>query len=211
MPNLRRALRNEYVQSAIFLAIILGSIIAFWFGLRAYSRTEYPLLAVASGSMVPTLKEGDLIVVQGGLEACEIKVGYYGSESEGDVIVFHTSLPGEGSLPGARGELIVHRAVEKFEEDGEWFFRTQGDYKGPNARAPDPWEVPDGYVVGKVVWSVPYLGRIPLFVHTRQGMLVIVILIVILVLLEFIIPSVREKKKPEPHEEETGILGIGSI
>lgn len=198
MSKLKAALKNENVKSLIILATFLGGIVAFWFGLRTYLRTEYPLLAVASGSMVPTLNVGDLIVVQGGLNPEDI-VAAYGT---GDIIVFHS--------PRDHEELIVHRAVDKFENEGVWYFKTKGDH---NSNV-DPWPkggVPEDDVVGKVVWSIPYLGHIPLFIRTPTGMLVIVILIIVLILLEFVIPSAKEEKGPEQPKEETGILHISLL
>ncbi len=183
--NLRQALKNEYVRSAIFLAVILVAIAGFWFGLRAYLRTEYPLLAVASGSMVPALNVGDLIVVQGGLAVEDIVANYV----TGDVIVFYR--------PNGATDLIVHRAVEvDVDQNNVTFLKTKGDHN-PST---DYWRVYESDVVGKVVGVVPYLGNIPLFVHKPEGMMIIVILIVGLILIEFIIPISR--KKPEPVQAE---------
>lgn len=195
MPKVEGILKNEYVKSLIFLAIILGSIVVFWFGFRTYLRTDYPLLAVASGSMIPTLNIGDLIVVQGTLNVTDI-VAEYGT---GDIIVFHK--------PGNPDELIVHRAVEKHQNNDLLYLETKGD----NNNSPDPWRIYNSDLVGKVVGSIPYLGHIPLFVHTTTGMMIIIILIVILLLVEFAIPIVREKKEPEQPEEETEVLDIGSL
>lgn len=191
MPKLRAALKNEYVKSLILLAVILVVIVALWFGLRTYMRTEYPLLAVASGSMVPTLNVGDLIVVQGGLTVSDINATY----GTGDIIVFHK--------PSNPDELIVHRAVEE-EAQG---LTTKGDHN-PTV---DPWTVYDSDLVGKVVWVVPYVGRIPLFVHTPTGLTVIVILIVILILLEFVLPLAKEKDELPQREDEPSVLDIDSL
>lgn len=198
MSKLKNLLKNEYVKTLIFLTIILAAIVAFWFGIRAYLRTDYPLLAVASGSMIPTLNVGDLIIVQGGLNVSDINAAY----ETGDIIVFHK--------PYGPDELIVHRAVEKHLNDGTWYLRTKGDNPQTNT-SPDPWQVYDNHLVGKVVFIIPYLGNIPLFVHTPTGMAIIVILIAILILLEFVIPSARGKKESEQSEEETDVLDVGSL
>ncbi len=186
MQSLRAALKNEYVKSLILMIIVLLSIVGFWLGLRAYLRTEYPLLAVASGSMIPTLNVGDLIIVQGGLNVSDIVA----ENGTGDIVVFHQ--------PTRPSELIVHRAVEKLQDADGWYLKTKGDYN----HSPDNWKVYDDDLVGKVVSSIPYIGNIPLFVHTTTGMTIIVILIVILILLEFVLPFVKERKEPEPREED---------
>jgi signal peptidase len=195
LPELRNLWKNEYVRSLIFLGVVLGGIAAFWVGLRLGLRTDHPLLAVASPSMVPTLQVGDMIVVQGGFAGCDINVGRYLSASPGDVIVFHTHLPGGPNLrPWTTGdELIVHRAVEKNQVGDKWSFKTWGDNNGQM----DSWDVPEEYIVGKVVGVVPYVGGIPLYIRTPTGIAVIVGLIVILIVIEIVIPLVREKARPE--------------
>jgi len=195
VSKLKAALKNEYVKSLVILAIILVGIVAFWFGIRTYLRTDSPLLAVASGSMIPTLNVGDLIVVQGGFNVSNINAAY----GTGDIIVFHK--------PYDPDELIVHRAVEMHTSVNTTYLKTKGD----NNNGVDPWEITDNDLVGKVVWTIPYLGNVPLFVRTPTGMMIIIVLIVILVLLEFIIPLAEEKKKADQHEEEADVLDAGSL
>jgi signal peptidase I len=164
---------------------MIGSVFAFWYGLKAVLKNEYPLLAVASGSMEPTLNVGDLIVVQGGLEAPynEIDVGY----TNGTIIVF------QGDPIGKAGELIVHRAVKKEYNDGVWYFTTHGDNnpKGSHERFSQE------YLVGKVVGYIPLIGHIPLFVREPYGMIIILLLMLILIFAEFL-PI--WKRKPQPSE-----------
>ena len=184
MGKLKRIFSNEYMKSIIFLAIVLGAIAVFWFGIKMYLRTEYPLLAVASGSMVPTLQVGDLIVVQGGLEVEDLTA----ASETGDIIVFRK--------PGNPDELIVHRAVEVRSAGDDLSVVTRGDHNS----GVDPWQIYDSHLVGKVVSSIPLVGHIPLFVHSTQGMVLIVVLIGVLIVLEFIIPSKKSKTEPEPAE-----------
>lgn len=184
MGTLKRIFSNEYMKSIIFLAIVLGAIAVFWFGIKMYLRTEYPLLAVASGSMVPTLQVGDLIVVQGGLEVEDLTA----ASETGDIIVFRK--------PGNPDELIVHRAVEVRSAGDDLYAMTRGDHNS----GVDPWQIYDSHLVGKVVSSIPIVGHIPLFVHSTQGMVLIVVLIGVLIVLEFIIPSKKSKTEPEPAE-----------
>lgn len=194
----KELLKNDWVKTGIMLAIVLIAFFSFWFGVRYASATEYPLLAVASGSMVPTLNIGDLIIVHGVSNFSAI----YAHPVNGDIIVFHTYVPGGPNLKGGEDELIVHRAINgTLKNDGHWYFNTEGDHNG----VPDPWDtrsyangngVPDYYIVGKVVGTVPWIGSIPLFIRTPEGLVTVIVLIIIVVLAEFIFSSVREKKKP---------------
>ena len=178
--KLAEILRNDYVQIAILVVIVVVSAVAFWFGLRTALKTGYPLLAVASGSMRPTLQVGDLIVVQG-VNAGDIKAAPKDAPEPGDIIVFHK--------PTNPRELIVHRAVEKFLEDGTWYFKTWGD----NNIGPDNWELPETNVIGKAIGpSVPLLGYVTLFVQSPLGIPVIVSIVLVLALVEYV--SLRKKE-----------------
>jgi len=210
-------LKNETVQTIILIAIIIAVVATFWFGLRFALRTDYPLLAVASGSMVPTLYEGDLIIVQGISNFSELHVGVYKlpnrtlNPNPGEAIVFYD--PRSGRIPvylpvaGPGARLIVHRAISKVENnDGTWYFQTQGD----NNTSPDRWSGPDtldgriseNLMVGKVVGKVPWLGHIPLFMHENRisATIVIILLFVVLIVVDFVFPKKRKEKQKVDKE-----------
>jgi len=183
--KLKFNLKSDYVKTIMFLILMMVSVFGFWYGLKAVLRTEYPLLAVASGSMTPTLNVGDLIVVQGGLEAPydEIDVGY----TNGTIIVF------EGDPIGKSGELIVHRAVKKERNihNGDWYFTTHGDNNPPGSEE----RFSEEYLVGKVVGYIPLIGHIQLFVREPYGMAIIIVLMLILIFAEFL-PIWKRKTEP---------------
>lgn len=190
--------KNCYIRIAILLLVVLTSIIAFWSCLKLAWKSEYPLLPIDAGSMKPTLNIGDLIVVQGLLDASEIKVG---EKPEGDIIVFRK--------PSNPDELLVQRAINKTPIDGVWYFRTQED----NASSPytcskgqkveDTWE--EGYfhqkfLIGKVVGKIPYLGYIPMYVsaflRSPEAMFLFIVLMCLIILIKY--PSLLKKKlKPQ--------------
>jgi len=176
------------VKTILLAIIIIGSVVGFWFGLQAGLRTQYPLLTVASGSMIPTLNVGDLIVVQGIANFSEVKAGLWKSPMEGDIIIFHR----QSSL--GQDDLIVHRAIEKYQgTDDLWYFKTAGDNNKPYPSV-DSWIVSERSVVGKVVGKVPLVGYIPLEIRKPYGMALIVILIFILILAEYL-PALSKKEK----------------
>lgn len=198
---------NEYVKTAIMVIIIIGAVFGFWYGSQLVLNTQYPALAVASGSMCKpyrmncdgwfhpfsqTLHIGDLIIIQG-IDPEEIKAA---PEPDGDIIVFHQ--------PSAGGELIVHRAIEKeIRDDGEIYFTTKGD---GNA-GPDSVPVPGDQVVGKVILRIPWVGHIALFLHNSSGIFIIIILIVILVIVEFVIPMFSSEKAEVDSGEKSEKIG----
>ncbi len=185
--KLAEILRKDYVQTAIMVVIMVVSVVAFWYGLRFAFRTEHPLLAVASGSMRPTLEVGDLILVQGGLKPpySEIDVGY----TNGTIIVF------DGKAIG-RHDLIVHRAIDKKYKDGVWYFKTHGDHNSPNSV-----EVfSEDYLIGKLVGRVPLLGHIALFFEPLHVKVAFIMLwIIILIILEVLPLSRKQVEEEQPQ------------
>jgi len=187
--KLSKLLKNSYVLMAILGVIFLGGVFAFWFGLKAALRTEYPLLAVASTSMLPTLDVSDIIVVQG-TTALEIKAA---PELEGDIIVFYQPIDWNTR--------IVHRAVDKVLHDDVWYFQTRGDNTRTNSgsdywNGPGTWNgmISEKLVVGKVVGVIQWIGNVPLFIRTPQGMILIAFVYILILLVEYV-PAIWRKQE----------------
>lgn len=166
--------------------VVVSSGLAFFLGLRATLRTEYPFTYVGSGSMRPTLNVGDFLVVQGILNASEVKAA---PKPDGDIIVFRS--------PGVEGELFVHRAVNKAKHNDLWYFETQGDASTSGAdywNGHDTWNgmISEKLLVGRVIYHVPWLGYIPLYIRTPIGMLLIIVLFLIIIFVEYV--PIRSKK-----------------
>jgi len=197
--KLKEVLKSDYIKTVVFLIIMILGVMTFWFGLKAMLKTEYPLLAVASGSMEPTLNVGDLIVVQGGLSAPydDINAGPPGPDSNGTIIVF------QGEVIGRPGELIVHRAINKYPKNGVWYFTTHGDNNIPSAVE----NFSEEHLIGKVVGYIPLIGHIPLFVREPYGMMIIVILMLVLIFAEFL-PIWKRKEKPQPFEDASSSQSV---
>jgi signal peptidase I len=199
--KVKKLLKNEWVKTVILLVIVIIAFFSFWYGIRVALATEDPILAVASGSMEPTLNIGDLIVIHGISNFSQV----YAHPGDGDIIVFHTYVPSVNLdlMPGRPDELIVHRAINKtlkydnYTGKEVWYFTTKGDANS----LPDPGTiltgpVPEYYVVGKVVGSVPYVGNIPLFIRTPNGIITVIILIILVLFVEMAYSSFKEKRKP---------------
>lgn len=101
---------------------------------RAY-LIEYDLRwQMISGSMHPTLEILDFVYIKNVTGQAEV----HASPVDGDIILFQRPL---------NHELILHRAVEKFQEYSTWYFKTKGD----NNAANDSWNLPEDNVIGKAV------------------------------------------------------------
>lgn len=204
--KLREILKNDYVKTAILIVIIIGSVLSFQFGIKIVLRTEYPFMAVVTGSMVPTLNVGDLVVVQGYADPSTIYAKPY---PDGDIVIFWHWSSAEGVID------LVHRAVGEFTYDGKRYLITQGDANpGPDthynltthARIPSnpslPSGLPEEYVVGKVIAHAPFLGQVATFMQTPSVRIIIIVLIVALLIVEFIPFSKKKDKEQVPAQEQ---------
>lgn len=112
---------------------------------------------VLSGSMEPTLPVGSVVYVQ--------KSPSYTS---GDVISFTNEA----------GQTVTHRIVENSNEG----FITKGDAND----SPDQAIVTKSSVIGKSLFSIPYVGQIINFIRTPTGfVLFIIVPTVVFILSEF--------------------------
>jgi len=222
---LKKLWKNEYIQTATIIGLIILIFFGFWFGSTLALNTQNPVVVVPSGSMcIPydgicqdylwshpfdrTLHVGDLLILQG-INTKELNTDYPNS----DIIVFHN--------PNNPDELIVHRIVSAQTIDGKLYFRTKGDgntqRKWPTPASElansdyDPWGippapgVPEENVVGKVVMRIPWLGNIVLYMRTPSGLILVAVLVALLLIIVFVIPIIRKKQtptSPEPQKEQ---------
>jgi len=127
----------------------------------------YGIFTVASGSMTPALKVGDVIFVKKVSSADELE--------KGDVITFH----GRGEK---EGKIVTHRIVsEGVEEDG--YITTCGDAN--NGATDTPITLDD--VIGKVIRkSVVFSSLHTLFASKVGFALLVVIPLVIMLIYQFV-------------------------
>ena len=140
----------------------------------------YTELAVLTGSMQPTLPVGTLIYVKE-TDPAQLEVG--------DVVTYR--LDGD--------TMVTHRVVEINPEAQTLI--TQGD-----ANEDPDGEIAFDRIVGKMDFSIPYLGYISLNIRTPIGIFSICAVLVVIILLAFI-PEIfskdEEEKKDEPAEKKT--------
>lgn len=188
--TLKRLWKNEYLQTAVVIALEFVIVFGLYFGASAMLGTEYPALAVASGSMLPTLNIGDLIIVQK-VDPANIHADYLA----GDVLVYK-----RGS------ELIVHRAVKIEFKNGVYWVTTRGD----NNYIDDPsW--PSTMLIGKVIARIPYVGNFPLFFHSERNMHVLLIIILIILILLILPSGLGSDKEQVKEERKSGKIRLGLI
>jgi signal peptidase len=160
-----RFFRKNSAARVILLIIILfaatyGSVEV----LRLVLGSESPLMVVSSGSMIPTLNVGDIIIVRG-VDPRTVTVG--------TIIVFHS--PNEYDMP------VVHRVIAVDNQGYAIFFETKGD----NNPGLDGWKVPAQNLMGVYVAKIPYIGLLSLELRGPLGVALIVLLIALIIAIEY--------------------------
>lgn len=161
------------ITSVIIGLIILVAVLVY--GVRIFGIQPFVVL---SGSMEPTYHTGSLIYVQK-IDTDKLETG--------DAITFQ--------LTG--GGVATHRIVEIVGEADDLCFRTKGDAND----TVDGSLVPAENVVGRVVFSCPYLGYVVKFIQSPSGRYTAIAggacLLLLLILPELLFSDDTEKKKEE--------------
>ena len=97
---------------------------------------HYWAIAVASGSMSPAIKKGDVVIVE------NIKDNYKEIE-KGDVLVFRYD-----------GVVVIHRIVNVIKDRGKYYFYTKGDANNND----DDFVIEEDKVIGVVKGRIPIIG-----------------------------------------------------
>lgn len=101
----------------------------------------YSVFNVVTGSMEPAIKQNDMLLV---------KHSDPKSINKGDIISFY-AYGGE-----LKGSVNTHRVVDIVEEGGKIAFITKGDANETEDASPVTGEA----LIGKVVWSSAFLGKL---------------------------------------------------
>ncbi len=155
--------RKPIRKALINIGVILLGMAVIYFGFTAFLGTNTPFFVVSSGSMVPNLEVGDIIVVSGNSKFDNLQVG--------DIIVFEE--PGYGS------KVIVHRVHEIY-DNGIRRIVTKGDHN----ISTDDWSVSSEDYIGKVVFSIPKVGYLTTALVPPMNYIVIVVVIATIFMLE---------------------------
>ena len=151
----------------IFISILLWAVILlaalFAFTTLATKDTNqvaslagYTPLTVASDSMSPTFRAGDLIIIR----KCDPE-----TLKEGDIVTFHTIINNEFALN-------THRITEIQDLGGARSYVTKGD----NNELADIHMIADGDIVGKYVCHLAGFGKVMSFLSSSLGFLLVIVL-----------------------------------
>lgn len=173
------------------LSWVLNIVVAFLLikfiiypGLGFIFGTQYPIVAVVSGSMehdgtfddwwssaavCPQVCQQQQFYAQYNISKEEFqKFEYANGFNTGDIMVL-VGKPHDTYEVGeivvffsARGEPIIHRIINIQEKEGKRYFHTKGDHNPNSISTPalDEMRIAEEDIIGKAVMRIPYLGWI---------------------------------------------------
>ena len=129
--HVERNYKKRSFKPLIGTAIIVAIIVYFTSG-----EFKYWTLAIASGSMSPSIHKGDVVIVE------KIE-GNYGDLQLGQVIAYRKD-----------GIIIVHRLVNIVKYADKYYFYTKGDANN----SMDNFIIEEDMIIGVVNHKIPYIG-----------------------------------------------------
>ena len=129
----------------------------------------YKNFIVLTGSMAPTLNEGDIVIVK---ETNNIEVN--------DIIAFKIE-----------NSIVTHRVKEIYQEDNKEYYITKGDAN--NGTDNELLNKED--IEGKYVFKIPFVGKIVLLFRKPIGIIILFIMLGLFLLLSSIKNNKEEIKK----------------
>ena len=156
--------------STLLLAVVVLLAVLLG-GVRLIGLTPYTVL---SGSMEPTYHVGSVIYVTD-VDPAELKAG--------DPITYTIS-----------GGVVVTHRIESVENENtpSLAFRTKGDAND----TPDSAPIPAAAVIGKPIFSIPYLGYVSEAIRNPAGLILIVVVCIAILILSMVVDSILVKPAP---------------
>ncbi len=188
---------NVFMYSIIVILILIGILILLYFidVKKRANTTEwvaplYGAYVIVSGSMEPTIKINDAIVIKR-YDEQDLKVG--------DIITYRSEDP------YFYGIMVTHRIVDITTENGKKVYVMKGDHNATRDRL----AVSPNQIYGKVIMVIPKIGYIQSFLATSYGWIIAVvvpclgiIIADIMKLIKNIANNNRNRKRKERTNEE---------
>ncbi len=146
------------------IAIIVIGVVLIWFAVKVVFNVDNPFYVVSSGSMIPVLNVGDILIVKDGNTFSSLKVG--------DIIVFNRPQGGD--------RVIVHRIIEISDRFGEKVIVTKGDANDGIIPGTD-FPIREKDYIGSVAYTVPKVGLVLKYLNPPVNYIIIAGIIGILI------------------------------
>ncbi len=142
------------ITEILLLVLVVASALIIVLSNRGFSG--YRAFVLQSGSMTPTMPVNSLILTKAS--------SHY---QENDVITFYTN-----NSDGNRDPLPTTHRLYKIVKGNNLGYQTKGDANN----TPDPFITPASSVIGKVIFHLPYVGNLSEYIHTRNGLIYVIII-----------------------------------
>ena len=183
------------------LAVTLVVIIAFLLvGVRLIGLTPY---AVLSGSMEPTYHVGSLIYVQK-VEPHQVQVGDPITFVVNEDLLVATHRVVNIDIQTTKQETITNDAGQTSTQtvpldEFAYYFYTKGDANDVADGAPVYYK----NLIGKPVFTIPYLGYLSSWLQTRKGAILGVTFGIVLIMLIFMPDMLRAVDEPKKKKKKS--------
>ncbi len=167
---------NTFYLLLIFLLLLFGGLTFYTYGQK---NAGFNFFVVQSGSMEPTIKTGSIIVISN-LNKSVVSPVDLPLYQPGEIITFL-----------AAKETLTHRVVAREVINGDYFYQTKGDAN----QGADVKKVNQKDVLGKVIFSLPYLGYAVTFSRTQMGYIFLIVVPATIIIYSEIINIKKEIKK----------------
>ncbi len=139
---------------------------------------NFKVMTVLSGSMEPAIKMGSIVIIK---PVKDYKIG--------DVVTFNSDS--ENKI------FITHRIYDTEVIGDEVYYITKGDAN----KTPDERKISKKEIIGKVLFSVPYLGFLAEFSKKPIGFLLLIIVPAMIIICEEVKNIITEMKKMKGKKE----------
>ena len=171
---------NKLFQIVYYILTILIVSVVLLFIVSVFPIAgNYQAKIVLSGSMEPAIKTGSVVVIK---PSDIYKIG--------DIITFGKDT--KTQIP------TTHRITEMRTVEGKYYYTTKGDANDNT----DFKEIGEEIVIGRVLFSIPYLGYLVEFVKKPTGFVLLVIIPALVIAIDEIKNIWREIKKYKTKQTE---------
>lgn len=150
------------------IAIIVIGVVLIWFAVKVVFNVDNPFYVVSSGSMIPVLNVGDILLVKDGNTFDSLKIG--------DIIVFNRPEGGD--------RVIVHRIIDMNDRFGEKIIVTKGDANEGLIPGTD-FPIREKDYIGTVAYVVPKIGLVLKYLNPPVNYIIIVGIVGVLIYTNF--------------------------
>jgi len=136
---------------------------------------------IVSSSMHPTIKVGDVAIINTDYDVNNLEVG--------DIIAFYENL----DLVGPK-EIVVHYIADiQYDEEEQLVFSTKRESIYSQVSW-DNWQIHESDIIGQFDFKISYVGKFLLFLESAFGKAIVIADIVVIYILFDIYNDIKKKK-----------------